>query len=124
VIDDIPDNTLNHLAALEKLDNNYQIKIKKLENICEITLQNVKFNYKDVNEEENRKWIVISIFDAPCSYLIRLFENNLDTQNKKNFKPIYEIKVEGDNNFRLIEQDVKDLIKGKKGTSFRSNYPL
>lgn len=124
MIDDIPDNILNLLAALEKLDNNYQIKIKKLENIYKITLQNIKFNYKDVNEEENRKWIVISIFDAPCSYLIRLFENNLDTQNKKNFKPIYEIKVEGDNNFRLIEQDVKDLIKGKKGTSFRSNYPL
>ncbi len=124
MIDDISDNILNLLAALEKLDNDYQIEIKKLENICEITLENVKFNYKDVNEEENRKWIVISIFDAPCSYLIRLFENNLDTQNKKNFKPIYEIKVEGDNNFRLIEQDVKDLIKGKKGTSFRSNYPL
>lgn len=124
MIDDISDNILNLLAALEKLDNNYQLKIKKFVNICEITLENVKFNYKDVNEEENRKWIVISIFDAPCSYLIRLFENNLDTQNKKNFKPIYEIKVEGDNNFRLIEQDVKDLIKGKKGTSFSSNYPL
>jgi hypothetical protein len=120
-IDDIPDNVLNLLAALEKLDNNYQLKIKRFVNICEITLQNVKFN---ANEEENRKWIVISIFDAPCSYLICLFENNLDTQNKKNFKPIYEIKVEGDNNFRLIEQDIKDLIKGKKGTSFRSNYPL
>jgi hypothetical protein len=109
---------LNLLAALEKLGINYQIKIKKFENICEITLQNVIFNYKDVNEEENRKWIIISIIDVPCSYIIHLFEN------KKNFKPIYEIKVEGDNNFRLIEQDVKDLIKGKKGTSFRSNYPL
>lgn len=112
---------MNLLAALEKLDNNYQLKIKRFVNICEITLQNVKFN---ANEEDNRKRIIISIIDAPCSYLIRLFENNLDTQNKKNFKPIYEIKVEGDNNFRLIEQDIKDLIKGKKGTSFRSNYPL
>jgi len=115
---------LNLLAVLEKLDNNFQLKIKKFENICEITLQNVKFNYKDANEEENRTRIIISIIDAPCSYSIRLFENNLGTQKKKNFKPIYEIKVEGDNNFRLIEQDVKDLIKGKKGTSFRSNYPL
>ena len=115
---------MNLIAALEKLDNNYQLKIKKFENICEITLQNVKFNYKDTNEEENRKWIIISIIDAPCSYLIRLFENNLDTQNKKKFKPIYEIKVEGDNNFRLIEQDIKDLIKGKKGSSLSSNYPL
>ena len=115
---------MNLLAALEKLDNNYQLKIKKFENICEITLQNVKFKYKDVKEEENRKRIIISIIDTPCSYLIRLFENNFDTQNKKNFKPIYEIKVEGDNNFRLIVQDIKDLIKGKKGTSFRSNYPL
>lgn len=113
---------MNLLAVLEKLDNNYQLKIKKFVNICEITLQNVKFNY--TNEEENRKRIIISIIDAPCSYLIRLFENNLDAQNKKNFKPIYEIKVEGDNNFRLIEQDIKDLIKGEKGTSFRSNYPL
>ncbi len=113
---------MNLLAAFEKLDNTYQVKIKKFENIYEITIQNVKFNYKDVNEEENRKWIIISI--TPCSYLIRLFENNLDTQNEKNFKSIYEIEVEGDNKFRLIEQDVKDLIKGKKGTSFRSNYPL
>ena len=115
---------MNLLAAFEKLDNSFQVNIKKFENIYEITLQNVKFNYKDVNEEENRKWIIISIIDAPCSYLIRLFEYNLDTQNKKNFKPIYEIKVEGDNHFRLIEQDVKDLIKGKKGTSFLSDYPL
>ena len=115
---------MNLLAALEKLDNNYQLKIKKFENICEITLQNVKFKYKDVKEEENRKRIIISIIDTPCSYLIRLFENNFDTQNKKNFKPIYEIKVEGDNHFRLIEQDIKDLIKGIKGSSFHSNYPL
>ena len=110
--------------ALEKRDNNFQLKIKKFENMCEITLQNVKFNYKDANEEENKKRIIISIIYVPCSYIIRLFENNLDTQNEKNFNPIYEIQVEGDNNFRLIEQDVKDLIKGKKGTSFRSNYPL
>ena len=51
------------------------------------------------------------------------FKPSQDSGNENVIK-VYEIEVEGENDFRIIKQDVKDLIEGKKGGSFSSNYPL
>ena len=66
----------------------------------------------------------MEISENPCSYSIHLFIKHTQNSGNDKSKKIYEIVVEGENDFRLIKQDVKDLIEGKKGSSFTSNYPL
>jgi tRNA(Ser,Leu) C12 N-acetylase TAN1 len=53
-----------------------------------------------------------------------MFNHYQNNSSIKQLKKIYEIEVEGENDFKLIKQDVKDLIEGKKGASFSPNYPL
>ncbi|GAH47856.1 unnamed protein product, partial [marine sediment metagenome] len=85
-----------------------------------ITLRESTIN----RNRKTSRCILMEISENPCSYSIHLFNKPLQNSGNEELKKIYEIEVEGKNDFKLIKQDVKSLINGKKGASFSSNYPL
>jgi len=116
----IPDNISNLLKELKEFKDSFNIKIEYCKGRYEITLRESTFN----SGLNTTRCILIEISEIPCSYSIHLFNRSLQNSSKVEFKKTYEIEVEGENDFRIIKQDVKDLLEGKKGASFSSNYPL
>jgi tRNA(Ser,Leu) C12 N-acetylase TAN1 len=119
-LSDIPDNISNLLAELKEFKEDFNIEIEYCKDRYKITLRESTVN-RGLN---TTRCILMQISENPCSYSIHLFNGHLQNSSNKELKKIYEIEVEGENDFRLIKQDVKDLIEGKKGATFSSNYPL
>ena len=119
-IKDIPANISNLLAELKEFKEDFNIEIEYCKDRYKITLHESTVN-RGLN---TTRCILMQISENPCSYSIHLFNGHLHNSSNKELKKIYEIEVEGENDFRLIKQDVKDLIEGKKGATFSSNYPL
>lgn len=119
-LNDVPDNISNLLAELIELKENFNIDVEICKNSFNITLRELVINRK----LNSTRCILIEISEDPCFYSIHLYIQQLQNSSKEELKKIYEIEVEGENDFRLIKQDVKDLIEGKKGATFSSNYPL
>ena len=119
-LSDIPDNIFNLLAELKVFKEDFNIEFEYCKDKCKITLRESTINRK----LNTTRCILMEISENPCYYSIRLFNKHQQNSSNEGLKKIYEIEVEGENNFRLIKQDVKDLIEGKKGASFSSNYPL
>ncbi len=119
-LSDIPDNISNLLTELKEFKEDFNVEV----DFC-------KGRYKIILHEStsNRgfsptRCILMEITENPSSYSIHMFNHYQNNSSIKELKKIYEIEVEGENNFRLVKQDVKDLIEGKKGASFSPNYPL
>ena len=119
-ISDIPDNISNLLSELKEFKDDFKIEVEKSKDRFNITLRESAINHKLTNS----RCILIEISEDPCFYSIHLYCQQLQNLSKEELKKIYEIEVEGENDFRLIKQDVKDLIQGKIGASLSSNYPL
>ena len=119
-ISDIPDNISNLLTELKEFKEDFSLEIEHCKNNYKIALKESSFNDK----LNSSRCILIKISENPCSYSIHLFNKSFQNSSKVEFKKTYEIKVEGENDFRIIKQDVKDLLEGKKGAIFSSNYPL
>ena len=119
-LSDIPDNISNLLVELKEFKEDFNIEIEYCKDRYKITLRESTVN-RGLN---TTRCILMQISENPCSYSIHLFNGHLQNSSNKKLKKIYEIEVEGENDFRLIKQDVKDLIEGKKGATFSSNYPL
>ncbi len=119
-LSDVPDNISNLLTELKEFKDSFKIEIEYCKGRYEITLHESNFN----RELNTTRCILIQISENPCSYSIDLFTKLLQNSGNKDLKKIYEIEVEGENDFRLIKQDVKHLIEGKKGATHSSNYPL
>jgi hypothetical protein len=116
----IPDNISNLLTELKEFTEDFNIKVEFCIDKYKITLRE-----STVKRKLNViRCILMEISENPCSYSIYLFTKHIQNSSDKELKKIYEIEVEGENDFRLIKQDVEDLIKGKKGSSHSSNYPL
>ncbi|MHA1478743.1 MAG: hypothetical protein ACTSPU_11135, partial [Promethearchaeota archaeon] len=118
-IKDIPANISNLLAELKEFKEDFNIEIEYCKDRYKITLHESTVN-RGLN---TTRCILMQISENPCSYSIHLFNKDSQNSSNKELKKIYEIEVEGENDFRLIKQDVKDLKKNKKGASFSSNYP-
>ena len=119
-LSDVPNNISNLLTELKEFKEDFNIKVENCKDRYKITLCE-----SNVNSRLNTtRCILMVISENPCSYSIHLFTKYLQNSSNEELKKIYEIEVEGENDFRLIKQDVKDLIEGKKGTSFSSSYPL
>ncbi len=119
-LSDVPDNISNLLTELKEFKEDFNIKIEYCKDIFKITLRE-----STVNSKLNiTRCILMEISENPCSYSVYLFNIRIQNASNEELKKIYEIEVEGENDFRLIKQDVKDLIEGKKGASFSSNYPF
>jgi hypothetical protein len=117
---DVPDNISNLLTELKEFKEDFNIEVETYKDRYKITLRE-----STVNSQLNTiRCILMEISDNPCSYSIHLFNKHIQNSSKEELKKIYEIEVKGENDFRLIKQDVKDVIEGKKGASFSSNYPL
>jgi hypothetical protein len=116
----IPDNISNLLTELKEFKEDFNMQVEYCKDRCKITLRESTFNRK----LNTTRCILMQISENPCSYSIHLFNKQLQNSSSEELKKIYEIEVEGENDFRLIKQDVKDLINGKKGASHSSNYPL
>lgn len=116
----VPDNISNLLAELKEFKEEFNIKVEYCKDRYKITLCESTINRK----LNTTRCILMEISENPCYYSIHLFNKHQQNSSNEELKKIYEIEVEGDNDFRLIKQDVKDLIEGKKGASFSSNYPL
>ena len=119
-ITDIPENISNLLRELKEFKKDFKIEIESCKEKYKITLQESSFNL-GLN---TTRCILMQISEHPSSYSIHLFYKHLQNSSNEDLKKIYEIVVEGENDFKLIKQDVKDLIEGKKGASLSSNYPL
>jgi len=119
-LSDVPDNVSNFLAELKEFKEDFSIKVENCKDRFKITLRESTINRR----LNTARCILIEISENPCSYSIHLFNKHPQNSSNEELKKIYEIEVEGENDFRLIKQDVKDLIQGKKGASFSSNYPL
>jgi len=119
-ISDIPDNISNLLTELKEFKEDFNIEVEHCKDRYKITLCESTFN-RGLN---TTRCVLMQISENPCSYSIHLFNKQLQNSSNEELKKIYEIEVEGENDFRLIKQDVKDLIEGKKGASHSSNYPL
>jgi len=119
-LSDVPDNISNLLMELKEFKEDFSIEVENCKDRYKITLRE-----SGVNRRLNTtRCILMVISENPCSYSIHLFNKKLQNSSNEESTKIYEIEVEGENDFRLIKQDVKDLIEGKKGASFSSNYPL
>ena len=119
-LSDIPDNISNLLIELKEFKEDFNIKVEHCKDLYKITLCESTINRK----LKTTRYILMVISEDPCSYSIHLLNKHQQNSSNKELKKIYEIEVEGENDFKLIKQDVKDLIDGKKGASFSSNYPL
>jgi len=119
-LSDIPDNISNLLAELKEFKEDFNIEVESCKDKYKISLSESSFNRRF----NTTRCILMEISENPCSYSIHLFNKDLQNSSKEKLKKVYEIEVEGENDFRLIKQDVKDLIEGKKGATFSSNYPL
>jgi len=119
-ISDIPDNISNILTELKEFKEKFKIQI----DFCKDTYKIELLEYASNRKFSTTRYLLLEITENPCSYSIHLFDNRSRNSNNKELEPIYEIEVEGENDFKLIKKDVKDLIEGKKGASFFPNYPL
>ena len=119
-LSDIPDNISNLLIELKEFKEDFNLKVDFCKDKYKILLCESTFNRK----LSAIRCILMEIFENPISYSIHLFTRNSQNSGNEQLKKIYEIEVEGENDFRLIRKDVKDLIEGKKGASFSSTYPL
>lgn len=119
-LSDVPDNISNLLTELKEFKEDFNIEVENCKDRFKITLRESTVNRK----LNTTRCILIEISEDPCFYSIHLYSQQLKNSSKEELKKIYEIEVEGENNFRLIKQDVKELIDGKKGASLSSNYPL
>ena len=119
-LSDVPGNISNLLTELKEFKEDFNIEVENCKDKCKITLRESRFNRRF----NTTRCILIEISENPCSYSIHLFNKQFKNSSKETLKKIYEIEVEGENDFKLIKQDVKDLIQGKKGASFSSYYPL
>jgi len=119
-LSDVPDNISNLLMELKEFKKDFNIEVEYCEDRYKITLRESTFNRR----LSTTRCILMVISENPCSYSIHMFNKHTQNSSNEELKKIYEIEVEGENDFRLIKQDVKDLIEGKKGASFSSNYPL
>jgi len=119
-LSDIPDNISNLLSELKEFKEDFRIEVENCKDLYKITLRESNINRR----LNTTRCIVMVISENPCSYAIHLFNKPLQNSSNEELKKIYDVKVEGENDFRLIKQDVKDLIEGKKGATFSSNYPL
>ena len=119
-LSNLPDNIVNLLLELKEFKGEFSIKAENCNGNFKITLSESSIN----SERDTLRCILMEISENPCSYSIYLFNRLLQNSGNEQLKKVYEIEVEGDNDYRLIKQDVKDLIEGKIGASFSPNYPL
>ena len=119
-LNDMPSNISNLIRELEEFKDYFTIQIKECKNYYKIGLQESRFN----SNLNILRYIILKISENPCSYSILLFKKLSQNSRKAKLKKIYEIEVEGENDYKLIKKDVKDLISGKKGSSFSPTYPL
>jgi len=66
--------------------------------------------------------IVLSIKDKPKSYSITSYEIKLDKFKEEKYNQIYAVKVEGENDFNVILNNLTEIIKGKDTQVFDLNY--
>ena len=119
-LSDVPDNISNLLTELKEFKEDFNIEVETYKDRYKITLLESTVN----SQLNTTRCILMEISENPCSYSICSFIRHLQNSSNEELKKIYEIEVEGENDFRLIKQDVKDIIEGKKGATFSSNYPL
>jgi len=119
-LSDIPDNISNLLTELKEFKEDFNVEVEFCKGKYKITLCESTFN----RGYNTKRYILMEISENPCSYSIHLFNKQLQNTSNVELKKIFEIEVEGENDFRLIKQDIKDIIEGKKGASLSSNYPL
>jgi len=119
-LSDVPDNISNLLTELKEFKEDFNIEVENCKDRFKITLRESIINRR----LNTTRCILIEISENPCSYSIHLYNKYLQNSSNEGLKMIFEVEVEGEHDFKLIKQDVKDLIEGKKGTSFSSNYPL
>ncbi len=73
-------------------------------------------------QREYPRRIVLSIKSKPVSYSIKSYEIEVDNLNEEKYNQIYTIKVEGENDFNVIMNNLTEIIQGKDTQVFDLNY--
>ena len=80
---------------------------------------------REKNPSPQRKYprqIVLSINSKPISYSITSYEVEVDKLKEEKYNQRYAIKVEGENDFDSILNNLEEIIQGKDTNVFDLNY--
>jgi len=116
----MPDNLSNLLEGLKSVEAKFEIKVKNINNCYQIKL----LELMDVTKANKRRCMIVTLCDEPPFYSIKTYKTVDPNSPTDRYEKTYKITVEGNNDYRLIIQDIEDLISGKKGGTFRRSIPL
>ena len=107
----LTDRVINSIRSLKGL------RISHISHFFNYT--NVVISYKNLT---NR--LVLNISNNPQEYSILLQKKIISTADIEDYRNIKEIRVKGDNNPLLIQQDVKNILKNGNQILNHQHYPF
>ena len=115
--ENIPEHEIKILRVLEDLLRPFYVNVKLQGNSTEISIKDKKTTVQG----EPLRVISLEIFKKPKSYSLNLYHQ---TEDSKNQKHVYEIKVKGDYEIKTLKTNLEKLIRGKNLIHRPRFYPL
>ena len=114
--DNLPPLIQSFLAFTTKWKKKYNIKINSVKNVHTLILKE--------NGPNSCRKIIISISQKPVSYSIELLEPHTNGNGTKEYKKMYRIEEQGNNNIEDIIRETDLVLNGKKTFKFKPSFPL
>ena len=105
------------LHSLGKWQSSFTIESHESEQEYTIILKERRNN----TQLREFRHVILCISQNPCYYSIKFFKTNKKDQQAK---PIYSIKVEGNNNLDTIKRDMIKILEGNFENHFPTYYPI
>lgn len=115
--ENVSEHILMILSVLEDVIRPFYVTVKFQGNSTTITIKDKKTTVQG----EALRVIFLEIFKKPKSYSLNLYHQN---EGSKNQKHIYEIKVKGDYEIKMLKTNLEKLIRGKNLIHRPRFYPL
>jgi len=115
--ENVSEHILRILSVLEDVIRPFYVTVKLQGNSTTITIKDKKTTVQG----EALRVIFLEIFKKPKSYSLNLYHQN---EGSKNQKHIYEIKVKGDYEIKMLKTNLEKLIRGKNLIHRPRFYPL
>ena len=112
-----PDHIVKILTFLEEIIREFIVTVKIQRNSTAIMIQDKKSKVQG----ESLRIIALDVFTRPKSYSMNLYHR---TNDSKNSKHVYEIKVKGDYELKTLKTNLEKLIQGKNLTHRPRFYPF
>jgi len=116
-IESAPDYVLEILSVLEEILREFNVTVKYQDNSTTITIQDKKSKVHG----ESLRIVSLDIFTKPKSYVMNLY-HQINNNKKREF--VYEIKVKGNYELKVLKTNLEKLIRGKNLTHRPNFYPF